>query len=142
MIAALVMGGFFGFGLFIFTYAKGASYFSNDPAACTNCHVMQSQYDEWRHDSHREVTTCNDCHTPDGPVSKWLVKGINGWNHSVAFTTGRYPTHIQIRPFNAAIVQDNCVRCHEAVIRTIHEPGDPEARNCVDCHRSVGGHVL
>jgi cytochrome c nitrite reductase small subunit len=35
----------FGLGLFTFFYAEGFSYFSNDPAACINCHIMRDQFE-------------------------------------------------------------------------------------------------
>lgn len=44
-----------GVGAYTFTYAKGAAYLHDDPAACANCHVMTEQYDGWRHGSHRSV---------------------------------------------------------------------------------------
>ena len=30
-----------GLGGYTFVYARGGSYLTNDPAACTNCHIMQ-----------------------------------------------------------------------------------------------------
>lgn len=97
LAAALMAGVALGLGLFTFGYAEGLSYFSSDPQACINCHAMQDQWDGWNHSSHRNVATCNDCHTPHRFPDKWIVKGINGWNHSLAFTTGDYPDPIRIR---------------------------------------------
>ena len=37
-----------GIGAYTFVYARGASYLTNDPAACVNCHVMREPYDGWR----------------------------------------------------------------------------------------------
>src|SRR5688572_23556212 len=34
-----------GMGFFTFGYAEGLSYFSSDPKACANCHIMNDQYD-------------------------------------------------------------------------------------------------
>jgi cytochrome c nitrite reductase small subunit len=45
VIAGVVPGLLVGLGLYTFVYAKGASYLTNDPAACVNCHVMNEQYD-------------------------------------------------------------------------------------------------
>lgn len=127
-----------GLGLFTLQYAEGLSYLSNDPAACVNCHAMNSQFDGWNHSSHKAVAACNDCHTPHRFPDKWLVKGINGWNHSLAFTTGDYPNTIRIRDFNARIAQENCVDCHNPVVSQINHMIDDEELSCVRCHGNVG----
>ena len=74
LAAALMAGVALGLGLFTFGYAEGLSYFSSDPQACINCHAMQDQWDGWNHSSHRNVATCNDCHTPHRFPDKWIVK--------------------------------------------------------------------
>src|SRR5688572_18049051 len=76
-----------GLGGFTFIYAQGASYLTDDPAACANCHVMREQYDAWSRSSHRAVAVCNDCHTPTGFIRKYAAKASNGYHHSLAFTT-------------------------------------------------------
>ena len=53
LLTALLIGLAVGLGAYTFIYAKGYSYLTNDPAACTNCHVMQPQYDAWMKWSHR-----------------------------------------------------------------------------------------
>ena len=47
-----------GLGGFTFQYAEGLSYFSTDPKACANCHIMQREYDDWQRASHHAVATC------------------------------------------------------------------------------------
>lgn len=128
----------FGLGLFTFSYAKGFSYLSNDPAACVNCHIMREQFDGWNHSSHKAVATCNDCHTPHRFPDKWVIKGVNGWNHSVAFTTGNFPEPIRIRGFNARIAQENCVDCHTTTVTEMHLFTSDEELDCVACHGNVG----
>ena len=85
-----------GLGGFTVSHAKGLSYLKDDPAACVNCHIMLEQYDSWRHSSHREWATCNECHMPHDIVGKYTRKAINGWNHSVKFTSGNFPEPITI----------------------------------------------
>jgi cytochrome c nitrite reductase small subunit len=128
-----------GLGLFTFVYARGDSYLSDDPNTCNNCHVMRDHFNAWQHSSHARVATCNDCHTPhDSFLSKWLVKGINGFNHSVAFTFGTYGEVLHIRQFNADVVQANCLYCHDtavSVIAPFHDESDPD---CMSCHAGIG----
>ena len=64
-IIGVAIGLIAGLGMYTFIYAKGASYLTNNPAACANCHIMQEHYDGWVKASHRSVAGCNDCHTPE-----------------------------------------------------------------------------
>jgi cytochrome c nitrite reductase small subunit len=133
-----ILGILTGLSLFTFSYAEGASYLSDDPNACVNCHVMREQFDGWNRGSHQAVATCNDCHTPHTFPQKWIVKGINGWNHSWAFTTGNFPNTIQIKPFNAQVAEENCIGCHETMVANVHGSGETETLDCVACHGNVG----
>lgn len=136
---AAVLGILGGVGFFTFGYGEGASYMSNAPNACTNCHVMQDHFDSWVKSSHHGVATCNDCHLPHDFVGKWLVKTDNGFFHSLAFTTGEFHEPIQIKPRNARVVQNACLHCHKDFVHNMlpNEPGG-EMLQCVRCHGDVG----
>ncbi len=69
LLAALV-GVLCGVGAYTFYYAKGASYLSNDPQACVNCHIMREQFDSWQKSSHHAAATCNDCHVPHSLIAQ------------------------------------------------------------------------
>ena len=72
MIAlAVALGLAAGIGLYTFRYAEGLSYFSTEPAACMNCHIMRPQYDSWLKSSHHDVATCIDCHLPHTLFAKY-----------------------------------------------------------------------
>ncbi len=88
----VVMGLLLGIGGYTFVYARGASYLTNDPAACANCHIMREQFDGWQRSSHRSVAVCNDCHAPHDFVGKYTTKATNGFWHSFYFTTGGFPS--------------------------------------------------
>lgn len=133
-----VFGGIVGLGGFTFTYAKGASYLSNDPAACVNCHVMREVYDGWSHGSHKAVAVCNDCHTPHSLIPKYAVKAIDGFKHSTAFTLGGYPETIRIDAFDRPIVYENCLRCHGDMVSPMSHAGEKDPTDCLRCHRDVG----
>lgn len=139
LAVAITVGAAAGTGAFTFIYAKGDSYLTNDPAACANCHVMREQYDGWIKSSHHDVATCNDCHTPHNFVGKWATKAINGFNHSFAFTTGRFPEPIQITPRNRRIAEASCRHCHEDITQAIDHMPRPEGElDCLRCHAGVG----
>jgi len=136
MVAALV-GASAGLAAFTFVYARGASYLGNDAAACANCHVMRGQLDGWVKSSHRHFAACNDCHTPPGLVAKYGTKALNGFFHSLAFTTGRFPEPIRITERNRRVTERACRGCHAAIVEAI----DTAARgqtSCLACHPGVG----
>ena len=128
-----------GVGAYTFVYAKGASYLTNDPAACANCHIMQEYYDGWLKSSHRSVAVCNDCHTPAGLVPKYAVKASNGFWHSFAFTTGWHPDPLRIKPHNRKVTEQACRKCHLDIVQAIEAPHRENAElSCIACHNSPG----
>ena len=149
LLAGLFTGVFAGSGLYTFVAANGTSYLSNDPSVCVNCHIMREEYDGWRHASHHAVAVCNDCHLPhDNALHKLFVKASNGWHHSKAFTTLDFAEPIRIKPGNAQVLEDNCLRCHGELTDqitahgTLGVPTDPTQKadlyGCVRCHQQVG----
>lgn len=137
---AILIGIPLGIGLFTFHYAGGTSYLSTDPAACANCHIMNSQYDSWQKASHHGVAACVDCHLPVDFIGKYKAKMVNGYNHSKAFTLQDFPEPILITERNAEILQENCLRCHGDLLHhsTYEAAKDVKAMRCVHCHRWVG----
>jgi cytochrome c nitrite reductase small subunit len=139
LAVALMLGLLAGLGFFTFIYGHGASYLSNDPAACKNCHIMQDHYDAWLNSSHKDVATCNDCHLPHNFLGKWITKTDNGFFHSLAFTTGDFHEPIQIKPRNARVTQNACLHCHGNFVQNMlpQKPGG-DMLFCVKCHSDVG----
>lgn len=126
---------------YTFIYAKGASYLTNNPQACANCHIMQDHYDAWIKSSHRSVAVCNDCHAPHNFVGKYWTKADNGFWHSFAFTTGRFPDPIRIKERNRKVTEKACLHCHSKIVEDIsasvaHHSG--QELSCIRCHRDVG----
>lgn len=135
----ILIGIILGLGAFTFGYARGASYLTNDPAACANCHVMQEHFAAWMKSSHRQVAVCNDCHTPHSFVGKYATKASNGFWHSFYFTTGRYPDPLRITPRNHDVTEGACRHCHEDIVAQMnHGAGETERVSCVRCHATVG----
>lgn len=137
ILAGVAVGLAAGLAAYTFVYAKGYSYLLDDPAACANCHVMNPQMDGWVKSSHHAVATCNDCHTPKGAVGKYATKAINGWNHSLAFTTGNFDEPIRATATNRRIARQACAKCHQPIMDSMHVTSD-EAPDCVQCHDAVG----
>ena len=141
LIVAVLVGVLLGLGTYTFVYAKGYAYLTNDPAACTNCHVMQAQYDGWVKSSHRHAATCNDCHTPHNLIGKYAVKANDGFWHSFYFTSGKYPDTIRITRFDHKVTENACRRCHENITAAIDAGSShrgAQGLECTRCHSSVG----
>jgi cytochrome c nitrite reductase small subunit len=137
LVAALV-GVAIGLGLYTFVYARGYAYLTNNPQACANCHVMQEYYDAWVKSPHRAVAACNDCHTPHNFFGKYATKVENGFFHSLAFTSGRFPDNIFIRPRDERVTESTCRSCHEQITIAIAGPHNSSTIACIRCHFDVG----
>ena len=137
-ISASAVGVAVAVGAYTFIYARGYSYMTNDPAACANCHIMRDHFNAWTRSSHHAVAVCNDCHTPPGVVGKYVTKGINGFNHSMAFTTGWFPEPLRITPRNEAITEKACRKCHGEIVQAIESHRRQEQLSCIRCHATVG----
>lgn len=141
----ILSGSIFGLVLFLVYISKAPSYLSDGPETCINCHVMNTQYNDWAHSSHRSVATCNDCHVPHNNLfSKYLFKAQDGLRHATIFTLRAEPQAIYIREEGRKAVQSNCVRCHERLVGMEYLghvlPGyrnHLSDRRCTDCHRET-----
>jgi cytochrome c nitrite reductase small subunit len=135
----LVLGVATGLGLFVVHLSRAASYLSDSPETCVNCHVMTTQYLTWQHSSHARVATCNDCHVPhDSLASHYAFKAKDGLWHSTAFTLRWEPEAIRLSPRAVPVVEANCRRCHADVVAEVSQKSHvPGGLRCWECHREV-----
>lgn len=135
----VLLGLAFGISGYTLIYARGGSYFTNDPNACANCHIMRDHLDDWNRSSHHAVATCNDCHTPHNFVGKYWTKIDHGFWHSYAFTTGDFHEPIQMKARSRAVTEAACRDCHADTVHDI-ETGHKtsELMSCLRCHHEVG----
>lgn len=141
----VLLGVLTGIGLLIFRVSNAASYLSNEPRTCVNCHVMSPQYATWQHSSHTRVATCNDCHVPqDNLFRTYAFKATDGMRHAYVFTFRLEPQVIRIKDAGKSAVQDNCIRCHVKMLDrvTIGKVSFDGSRHgqgllCWDCHRET-----
>lgn len=141
----ILLGIFVGLGFYIIRISNAASYLSDAPETCVNCHVMNPQYATWIHSSHREVASCVDCHVPHNNVfNKYYFKMKDGLRHATIFTLRTEPQVIFIKEEGKDVVQQNCIRCHAPLVKENHDIARFEEslhfrmeRSCVDCHRTT-----
>jgi cytochrome c nitrite reductase small subunit len=109
-------------------YAK-----SGTPEFCAQCHVMEAEYESWFHTGGHHRLKCIDCHLPNDNVARHLTwKGYEGMWDAYVFYSGRVPERIELSSSGAAILQENCRRCHGETVARINED-----RNCWQCHRRL-----
>ncbi|WP_374164283.1 cytochrome c nitrite reductase small subunit [Arcticibacter sp. MXS-1] len=143
--AIVAVASFIGLGFYVLRLSNAASYLSDDPQACVNCHLMTPQYITWNHSSHREVAHCNDCHVPhNNVISKYYFKAKDGLYHASIFTLRAEPQVIKAKSASIEVIQNNCIRCHagqvmDAKIAGLVEDhhGKRTNRTCWECHREV-----
>lgn len=124
-------------GFFVFV-SDAPAYGGSAPETCANCHVMDSQYENWYHAPHEKFTECVDCHLPhQNVVAYYLEKGRQGAKDVYAFTTGNIPAAIRASERTKSIIQTNCIRCHKDTVESVVMGDQPFDRNCWDCHRHV-----
>lgn len=145
LLLSVALGALAGIGGYTYRYAEGLSYFSTDPTACVNCHIMQPQYDSWQKASHHTTAVCVDCHLPESFIPKYIAKAENGWRHGKLFTTQNFREPIEIQAAGSRILQENCVRCHGDLVHPMLAVSAPSGRSepaggmhCVHCHWAVG----
>ncbi|MHC1706595.1 MAG: cytochrome c nitrite reductase small subunit [Bacteroidales bacterium] len=118
---AVLSGIFAGLAVYIFIVSNAASYISDDPRTCINCHIMNPQFASWMHSSHRETAICNDCHVPHNNIfNKYFFKAKDGMRHASMFTFRLEPQVIQIKEAGKKVVHKNCIRCHENLLILPH----------------------
>ena len=141
----ILLGVIIGLGCYVMYISKAASYLSDDPKACVNCHIMAPEYSTWFHSSHGRNTTCNDCHVPqDNIARKYYFKALDGVRHASMYALELEPQTIRILPPGQKVVQENCIRCHSdlnEVVKTAQVTApmahDNNGKLCWDCHRDV-----
>ena len=123
----IACGAIAGLGGYIAYASNVVSYLTNDPSACTNCHVMASYYATWSRSSHHMRATCNDCHVPHSSVAaKYFFKAVDGLYHASVFT-------------------NNCIRCHTQLNTEFVKTGmvsyaetqQGQGKPCWSCHSQV-----
>ena len=100
-------------------YAK-----SDTPEFCAGCHVMEAEYEAWRHQGAHRRIKCVDCHLPNNQIANHLTyKGILGMQDAFYFYSGRVPENIRLSAHGARIAKANCERCHEETIARVNMDG-------------------
>src|SRR3989338_9330970 len=95
-----------GWILFIFVSFFGLAKYSESPAFCNSCHIMEPYYNAWRSSKHNRVA-CVVCHYPPGSPKTILWKKFQAVSQVVKYVTRTYSS----KPF-AEVEDSACLQCH------------------------------
>ena len=146
IVLSICAGAILGLAGYIAYASNVTSYLTNDPSACTNCHVMSSYYATWSHSSHATRATCNDCHVPHPSViAKYYFKAKDGLYHAAVFTAHAEPQVLRPRTASATVIMNNCIRCHTQLNTEFVKTGmvsyvdtlNGNGKACWTCHTQV-----
>lgn len=142
LVVFAMAGVAFGLALLVAHISRAASYISDAPDACINCHIMNSAYATWQHGSHALTAQCVDCHLPhQNPVATLAFKARDGLRHSYVFTFRLEPQVLELSHGAVPVVQGNCLRCHSGRFDMVRLAAVAE-RRCWDCHDGVHGGAI
>jgi len=65
------------------------------------------------------------------------VKAQSGYHHVSAFILGNIPNAIRAKEASREVVQENCIRCHEATVESVTAGQADAERYCFECHRDI-----
>jgi len=137
----MLVGAAIGGAVVVARIANAASYLSDEPETCINCHVMTDAYASWQRGSHGHVAVCTDCHVPhDNIVAKYAYKARDGMKHSYVFTMRTEPQVLELSAAAVPVVQSNCLHCHSEQLAMVRLAATSE-RRCWDCHQNIHGAV-
>lgn len=136
-----LVGIILGLALVLVRISNAASYLSDSPLTCINCHVMTDAYASWQRGSHAQAAVCTDCHVPhDNIVAKYGFKAMDGTKHSAVFTFRNEPQVLHLSTMARPVVQKNCLRCHQSQFEMIRL-SDSSRQACWNCHTNIHGSV-
>lgn len=119
--------------IFIAGFAYMYEHTSTTNYCGTTCHIMEPLYESQLHSAHREgIVECKDCHLPhDNFLHQVVYKGYSGAK-DIYKNTFAEPVVLHTTTWSQNVANDNCIRCHQAVVDRIQVT---DGLLCFDCHR-------
>ena len=137
-LVACLLGVVLSLMVYTFYLTEAWAYFSDDPSACANCHVMEAPLSSWTASSHHATAGCNDCHAPRAGLARGIRQAVNGVRHGWSFTFGSGGLTHRLGEKNSRVLETNCIRCHAAILPTSHGEEPIGRGRCTRCHREAG----
>ena len=114
----------------------GAGYaYADSPQFCGSCHSMTESTASWQASNHKQIR-CTDCHLPHQNLAIHLiVKAKTGMNDTYHEVLRDYPANMVLSTQGKAIVNDNCLRCHQSTVENTAMAAG--GNDCIKCHRGL-----
>jgi len=141
-------------GILLIVLALGLGFknYSESPAFCKSCHVMEPAYQSWGNSPHNKVK-CVECHADPG-FKGFLEAKLNGVRQAAVYFTN--PPEPGSANLKADVENDRCIECHRAIdglnviakeslpdslkklgLRVNHEGHMEEGVKCSTCHKQA-----
>ncbi len=110
---------------------------SGSPAFCGTCHAMKDEAATFADSSHRNLE-CTECHLPHANMAVYMTaKAKTGMVDAYHETIRDYPAHIRLSAEGRNMVNENCLRCHEATMGGVYHAANGENSDCLKCHSRI-----
>lgn len=104
---------------------------SESAGFCAECHA--DEFAAWSHAGAHRRLKCVECHLPnDNPAEHYFWKSVDGVKDVSFFNLGLMSDRIAVTGHGIKVIQQNCIRCHEARVSVIDQ-----GRQCWGCHRRL-----
>ena len=130
-----------GFAAGLVVFGAGSAFMSVSGSAefCGNCHSMKHETETFLMSSHSNQQ-CTECHLPhSNPVEYMVEKGRTGIVDMYHEVKRDYPARIKLSASSRQMVNDNCLRCHENVMKDVKLSRTPmdTGGDCLKCHSRI-----
>jgi cytochrome c nitrite reductase small subunit len=143
VIIALALGAAAGLGTYTFVYAKGASYLTDDPQACANCHNhagSPQRLDQIEPSRGCDVQRLSYASRIDPEIlhqSGARILSFAGLHH------GQFHEPIQIKERSRRVTENACRKCHQDTVHDIEATTTSDtAMSCIRCHAKRWTHEV
>ncbi len=115
----------------------GALHASGTKEFCGQCHSMKHEAATFEMSIHRNQD-CVECHLPHDNTAHYLFeKGRTGMVDMFHEAMRDYPNRIKLDADARQMVNENCMRCHEAAMSYVDNAPHGPQENCLKCHSKV-----
>ena len=115
----------------------GALHASGTKTFCSQCHSMKHEAATFEVSSHRNLD-CVECHLPHDNTAHYLFeKGRTGMVDMYHEIMRDYPERIKLDADARNMVNENCMRCHEATMSYVDNAPHGPQDNCLKCHSRI-----
>ena len=131
------LAGGFVIGAAALGFVQCALHATGNPTFCGQCHSMKHEAATFAVSSHRNQD-CVECHLPHDNTAHYLFeKGRTGIVDVFHEAMRDYPERIKLDADARNMVNENCMRCHSAIMSYVDNAPHGPQDNCLKCHSRI-----